>query len=47
MLYQGIKGLMFYDEEKQLWGQAHIWAAWVIFSAVREGDPELVNIDFH
>jgi len=46
MLYQGIRGLLFYNVEKQLWGQAHIWAAWAIFSAVREGDPELMTIEF-
>ena len=31
MLYQGVRGLIFYDAEKNIWGQAHVWAAWVIF----------------
>lgn len=46
MLYQGIRGLVYYDDEKKLWGQAHVLAAWVIFSAIREGDPELIRIEF-
>jgi dipeptidyl-peptidase-3 len=29
-----------------MWGQAHIWAAWVIFATVREGDPDLIKIEF-
>lgn len=45
MLYQGFRGLLFYNVEKQQWGQAHVWAAWVIFSACREGDPELMKIE--
>lgn len=46
MLYSAIKGLQFYDTEKNIWGQAHIWAAWAIFSAVRQGDPDLLSIEF-
>ena len=46
MLYQGIRGLLYYNVEKQMFGQAHIWAGWAIFSAVREGDPELMKIEF-
>ena len=37
---------MFYDDESKVWLQAHIWAAWVIFQAVREGDEKLISIDF-
>lgn len=46
MLYSAIKGLQFYDTEKNIWGQAHIWAAWAIFQAIREGDPELMTFEF-
>ena len=46
MLYQGIRGLLFYNVEEKLWGQAHVWAAWAIFCAVREGDPDLMKIEF-
>lgn len=46
MIYQGVRGLLFYDEEKKIWGQAHIWAAWVIFQAIREGDPQLIQLEF-
>lgn len=42
-----MKALLFYDEEKKAFGQAHVWAAYVIFAAVREGDPELINFEFH
>jgi len=40
-------GLKYFDAEKQEWGQAHVLAEWVIFSALREGDPELISFDFH
>ena len=46
MLYQAVRGLLYYDTEKQLWGQAHVLASWVIFQAVREGDPQLIEFDF-
>ena len=46
MLYSGIRGLLFFNVEKQAWGQAHVWAAWAIFSAIREGDPELMKFEF-
>jgi dipeptidyl-peptidase-3 len=46
MLYQGIRGLMYFDAENKVWGQAHIWAAWVIFQAVREGDDKLMQFEF-
>ena len=36
MLYSAIKGLQFYDTEKKQFTQAHIWAAWAIFMAVRD-----------
>lgn len=36
MLYSGIKGLQYYDTEKKQFTQAHIWAAWAIFMAVRD-----------
>ena len=39
-------GNNFYNKEEKLWTQAHIWAAWVIFQAVREGDPELMKFEF-
>jgi len=42
-----MRGLLYFDEENKSWGQAHVWAAWVIFSALREGDPELITFDFH
>ena len=38
--------MLYYDPEKKLWGQAHVLASWVIFAAVREGDPELITFDF-
>ena len=46
MIYQGIMGLKYYDAEKQQWGQAHVLAAWVIFAALRQGDPELISFEF-
>jgi len=46
MLYQGVKGLLFYDKEKKIWGQAHVLASWVIFAAVRQGAPDLIKIEF-
>ena len=46
MLYGGIKGLQFFDSEKKLWGQAHVWASWVIFSVVRESDDSIIKIEF-
>ena len=47
MLYQGVRGLIYYDAQKEIWGQAHVLASWVIFQAVREGDPELIKFEFH
>ena len=29
-----------------MWGQAHVLASWVIFQAVREGDPSVIKIEF-
>lgn len=46
MLYSAIKGLQFYDVEKDIWGQAHIWAAWAIFQAIRLSEPSLIQIEF-
>lgn len=46
ILYGAIKGLQFFNTEKKQWMQAHILASWAIFAAVREGDPELIKIDF-
>ena len=46
MLYGGIKGLQFFNAENKVWGQAHIWASWVIFSAVKQGDPDLIKFNF-
>lgn len=46
MLYGAIKGLQFYDVEKKLWGQAHVWASWVIFEVVRQADESLIQIEF-
>ena len=46
ILYSAIKGLQFFDIDQKQWGQAHIWAAWAIFSAVREGDSSLINFEF-
>jgi dipeptidyl-peptidase-3 len=37
---------MYYNVELQEWGQAHIWASWVIFAAVREGDPSIISFEF-
>ena len=39
-------GLKYFDAEKQEWGQAHVLAAWVIFAAIREGDPDLISFEF-
>lgn len=44
MLYSALKGLLYYDTEKKQFTQAHIWAAWAIFMAVR--CEELMQIDF-
>jgi len=46
MLYGGIKGLQFFDAEKNIWGQAHVWASWVIFEVVRQADSSLIQISF-
>lgn len=46
MLYGGIKGLQFFDAEKKHWGQAHVWASWVIFSVIRESDDSIIKIEF-
>jgi dipeptidyl-peptidase III len=46
MLYGGIKGLQFFDPEKQIWGQAHVWASWVIFEVVRQADASIIQIEF-
>jgi dipeptidyl-peptidase III len=46
MLYQALKGLQFYDPVKNIWGQAHIWASWAIFEAIRQADPDLIKITF-
>jgi len=46
MLYKGLRGLLFFNPADKTFGQAHMWAGWVIFSAVREGDPELIKIEF-
>ena len=39
-------GLEYFNVEKKLWTQAHIWGRWVIFTALREGDPELIKFEF-
>ena len=41
-----MRGLIYFDAEKSIWGQAHVLASWVIFQAVREGDPELIKFEF-
>ena len=41
-LASAIKGLEYYNPEHKEWGQAHINAAWVIFKAIREGDPSAI-----
>lgn len=46
MLWGGVRGLMYYNTEQKQWGQAHIEAAWVIFQAVREGDPSIITFEF-
>jgi dipeptidyl-peptidase-3 len=46
MLYSAIKGLQFFNKEENMWGQAHIWAAWVIFQCVREDAPGIIKIEF-
>lgn len=46
ILSGAIKGLQYFDPEKKVWGQAHILASWVIFQAVREGDPSAITIEF-
>lgn len=46
MLWGGVRGLMYYNAEQKQWGQAHIEAAWVIFQAVREGDPSIIKFEF-
>jgi len=40
-----IIGLEYFNVEKKLWGQAHIWGRWVIFSVLREGDPDLITFE--
>lgn len=46
MLTSALKGLQYFNVEENIWTQAHIWAAWVIFAVVREGAPGVANIDF-
>ena len=46
MMYSAIKGLQFFDIEKKIWTQAHIWAAWAIFSAIRQAPGNLIKIEF-
>jgi dipeptidyl-peptidase III len=45
MLYGGIKGLQFFNIEKQQWGQAHVWASWVIFAVIRECEDQIIKIE--
>lgn len=45
MLYSGLKGLTFYNVENKMFGQAHVWAAWVIFAVINEV-PDLIKINF-
>lgn len=45
MIYQGVRGLVFYNTEKKMFGQAHVWAAWVIFAVLNEV-PGLIKIEF-
>lgn len=46
ILTGSIKGLQYFDPEQKVWGQAHILASWVIFQAVREGDPSVITFEF-
>ena len=46
MLTSALKGLQFYNPEKNVWGQAHVLASWAIFQTVREGDPDLIKFEF-
>jgi dipeptidyl-peptidase-3 len=46
MLHGAVKGLMFYNPETEVWGQAHILASFAIFSVVRQADPELIKFNF-
>lgn len=46
MIYGAIKGLQFFDTEKQIWGQAHVWASWAIFEVVRQYDSDIIRIEF-
>ena len=39
-------GLEYFNVDKKLWMQAHIWGRWVIFQALREGDPDLIKFEF-
>ena len=45
-LYLGVMGLQYYDDEKQIWGQAHNQASWAIFQAVRQADSSMIEINF-
>ncbi len=46
MIYGSIKGLVYFNNEQKLWGQAHILASYVIFSVVREADKDLIKFEF-
>ena len=46
MLTSGIRGLVYFDPEQKVWGQAHVLASWVIFQAIREGDPSIIALEF-
>ena len=46
ILTSSIKGLQYFNEEQKVWGQAHVLASWVIFQAIREGDPSVITLEF-
>lgn len=46
MAYQGVKGLLLYNPEHKIWGQAHCCARYVIFKVMLEAGNNFLSVRF-